>query len=161
MTQENKNILDLDLNEIDTQFPLLAPGLYELRIADSTVDDSVGGDAKLWKLTFETTQESSSVKGETLAPGLPLYHTITLTPKGKATMELILRNVASVVQACTPPVQGIKGSSIVDGSFANLANVFLGKTLSAKVDIEKERKGNDGRTYPERNVIVKFIKLVG
>lgn len=70
---------DEDCSNIDTSFPLLAASTYELKIIEKTIKPSERQPGKMnLSLKLETTETGLSTEGEKVAPGFPLFHTISL-----------------------------------------------------------------------------------
>ena len=78
MSDQNE-ILDMDLNQVDTNIPLLQAGVHALVVEDSSVEDNAAGDGKNWNLKLATTEPTTGTKGETIEPGHPVYHTCSTT----------------------------------------------------------------------------------
>jgi hypothetical protein len=148
----SENILDMDLATVDTSRQLLAKGLYDLRVTKAEIEPSSGTPPiDVLKLELASTAPASSDKGETLDPGVPVYHTCSLAPSGKATVKMVVQNVASIVQAA-----GLTGVTVAGARlwFKQLE----GRNLRCRVDLRPEQT-KDGRTFQPRNEIKEFIAL--
>lgn len=153
-------LLDLDLNSVDTSLPLLQPGVYKLQIVDSIVEPNSAGDGHIWRLRLETTEPATGMRDEQLPARFPIFTVLSLTPKGNATQEMIARNVASVVQALTPPLEErVPVRAIFDGSWPEVARKFVGRYVEARVGVQPERTDErTGRRFAAQNTIDRFIK---
>jgi hypothetical protein len=150
-SMNENNILDMDLATVETSRPLIIAGLYDLTIKDAVIEPSgKTPPIPLLKLTLTTTSSTQSDKGESVDPGLELYHNCSLQPSGKATVKMIAQNVASIVQAV-----GLTGVTL--GTVADWHKQLCGRLVRCRVTIRAEQT-RDGKTYGPRNEIQDFIK---
>lgn len=133
--------LDEDLSGIDTSMPKLK-GVFDLKIEEAEDVTNPETGKVNWKLTLKTTADTTSVSGEKVAPGFPIYHNVSLTPTAKYTAEAIKKNCATVTQAA-----GVRTRSEV-----------VGKVVRCTLDVQPAGS-KDGRAYPESNRITKFHQI--
>lgn len=153
-------LLDLDLGTIDTSFPVIRGGMYELVITDATVERTAAGTGDMLTVKFATTIDVKGVKGEDYKAGkTTLFHRVGLTPTDKYDHEAIAKNVARLIQAVKPPVSGIKVVDIFNGGLATACKVLQGRMVQAKVEALPEGLDKkSGKTLPPRNEITQLVK---
>jgi hypothetical protein len=93
------DLLSTDLGSVDTSFPLLKEGLYDMAIESCDIVDNKEKTGKNIKIVLRTTADAQSVKGEPLNAGMKLTTYIGLTETEKYGKEAIARNAAGFVQA--------------------------------------------------------------
>jgi hypothetical protein len=146
----NQNPLDMDLSAVDTSMPLLAPDIYDLQCVKAEIVKTNDGVTNMLKVQLKTTQPAKSVKSDNIGAGVVVFDQLLLAPRGKATADMVVRNVAGIVQAA-----GLTG--------ARLSNVdqwhkqLEGKVVRAKVDVVPEGS-RDGKSYPAKNSIGYYVK---
>jgi hypothetical protein len=86
--------LDENVNDIDTSFPVLAPGVKHLTVTDATVEPTNDGLAKQLVIKLKTVNPELTIKGETQEPGFPLTARRLLEPKGRMTMHQVKTGLA-------------------------------------------------------------------
>jgi hypothetical protein len=92
--------LDMDLNAIDTSFPLMADKmLVDFRVDKIELVKTKGGQNML-KIGFKSISPSKSIKQEDLAPGQTLFHNVMLEPTGKMTMDQVTKGIGEYAQGC-------------------------------------------------------------
>lgn len=100
-------LLSMDLNTVETSLPVLKPGTYECRIAVSEIEQPTDpAKAASWHLRLETVGPATDVDGKPVDPGHPFFTQCQLAPTGKATMKMVVQNIAQVVQALRPRIDG-------------------------------------------------------
>lgn len=104
ITDDPADILSVDLSGVDTSFPLLPAGLYDLVVDGVKVEPNKAGNGRNVVIALKTTTDTTSVKGEALNKGFPITTYISLTPAEKYNEASIKRGLALFQQAC-----GIKG----------------------------------------------------
>lgn len=101
MDHNNIDILTQDLSDPKlTEFPICAAGTYSARIQEPpvyTVDDEGGHSLRFNVLLTAPAMRHNS--NDPWEQNMPLRGYIGLTPKGKATLDMIRRNCAVFVQA--------------------------------------------------------------
>lgn len=142
--------LDLDLNSVDTSLPLLAKGVYQLQITKVEKKQSSSGIPMI-NLELSTTGPSKSVEGRDLGPNIKVFHNLNLAPSGKATWEMVTRNVAAVVQATGT-------SATWNDIMSNPVGVFQGQSCQCSIDIAPAGVDKTGKPYRAKNEIVVFMK---
>src|ERR1019366_4335529 len=143
--------LDMDLNSIDTSFPLIAAGA----IADFQVEKieavTTKANSPMLKLTLKSTSPVASVKGDTLNPGVTVFHNINLAPTGKATAQMVAQNIAQFTQA-----MGITGTlgAFINGGYMQAQ----GRTVRVKVAYIPEGPDKTGVVRKAKNEVSSFVK---
>src|SRR5438445_12493908 len=91
--------LDLDLATVDVSLPLLKDNeLYDLRIEKAEIKQTAAGQDMI-HLDMVTTNGAKSMKGDDLGAGIHVFDNLMTVKTGKSTDEMVVRNVASLVQA--------------------------------------------------------------
>ena len=143
-----------DMSKVETKYPVLAPGLYEMKIKGFKKSDKpnskTGAPQSMLLMELATTESSQPNRqpddGDiTIAPGHEITERIILTPVGGLTLDMIKQKLARVMDAAL-------GSH--DGAFDT--NELVGKTVQVQVAVRPERE-EAGKTYDESNEIKKFI----
>jgi hypothetical protein len=157
MTQENDPLagvsigqdpLNTPVGDIDTSFPLLAAGLYDMEIADAVVGPAKGNPThQTLKVTLKTTHDAPDVKGQMVNKGFPIYHHIALTPSEDMPIDKIKKNVAALGQRA-----GASKLSVRD--LLNNPTVMKGKVVRVKVGIQKETE-----EYPASNQVKTYMDV--
>src|SRR2546421_10633646 len=156
-TSPPPELLDLDLASVDTSFPVLRPGLYELVVKEASVEKTAAGDGEMLVLQLATTQPAKDVKGNTLNPGTILFHRVGLKLTDKYDHMAIVKNVARFTQALKPQVS-MKADVIFNG-FSSACKAFVGRLLTAKIEALPEGVDKkNGRSLPPRNEISQLEK---
>lgn len=140
--------LDMDLGSIDTSMPLLAEGIHEFRIEKSELKQTKLGNPML-SIQFKTINPAKSIKGEDLGPGITVFNNVNLVPSGKATQEMVNRNMAELVKGC--------GGGVTYGQLMQGGGVLQGRTCKAKVKFVPQGTTKDGKSFREKNEIEFFI----
>ena len=151
---ENTNMvappLDLDLNSVKTDLPLLAPGNYELQIA-KVERKMTKANAPMLAIELRTTAPAEAQDGSQLGPNVPVFTNINMAPSGAATWDMVLRNVAAVTQAL--------GLNTHWGEFQANAPVLLqGGVVRCKVEIAPAGTDKNGKSFKAKNEIVTWLK---
>ena len=157
-----QHLLDLDLGGIDTSFPVLKGGMYDLVIKECKVAKNKAGDGDLWTIKMATVKDAKSVKNDPINAGAVVFHRVGLTATEKYDVEGILKNVARFTQAVKPAV-AIKVAAFVDalqnGGIETMVKLFEGRMVTAKLEALPEGVDkSSGRTLPPRNEISQFEK---
>ena len=141
--------LDANVDDVDTSYPVLAQGNYNLRIKSAKKQPNKAQTGENLVIAFETIDSARSNKGVDIAPGFVITHYISVTPrepegeKRGYTVEDIKKSVAELAKAAK-----VKGSvrEIIDNAVQ-----FEGTVVNAKVKIQPEQNG-----FPESNRINGF-----
>ncbi|MDE2097263.1 MAG: hypothetical protein KGL39_08480 [Patescibacteria group bacterium] len=146
--------LDVDLNTIDTTLPLLEGGgkIYELVCAMVTPGLTKAG-APILKLQLNTTEPSRSQDGRDLGPGIPVFENLNLAPSGKATWDMVARNIGAVVQGFGVQVQGTNFPEQLAYLTNNSQAILQGQICRCKVGIEPAGIDKNGKSFKAKNVI--------
>lgn len=145
------NLLDTDLGTVNTAMPLVSPDLMELKVEKAEIVATKDGLGKMLSLELSTTTPQQSPEGETISPGVRVFHSVLYTPKGKMTADMVKRSMGEVVQAA--------GMSVKLGEIEQWHKQLEGKVLKCRVIIEPERtNAATGETYRARNAVKTFLK---
>jgi hypothetical protein len=153
-------LLDLDLTSVDTSFPVIRSGLYELIVKDSDVVRNNADNGDLWVLKLSPTTDCQDTKGAPMkAAGVTIFHRVGLSTTEKYPPEAVAKNVARVIQSIKPVVTGITTRDLFDGSFKTKCKALQGRMLQAKVEALPEGKDkSSGKSLPPRNEISQLVK---
>jgi hypothetical protein len=141
--------LDLDLNSIDTSMPLLADGIYDLLVAGVTQKATAAGQPML-NLDLVTTAPAQAQDGAQLGAGIHVFHNLNLQPSGKSTWEIVMRNVAEVVQGL--------GIHCTYGELVANPQLLMGKTARTKVVAVPAGVSKTGKAFKAKNEISNWMK---
>lgn len=141
MSENTSDILREDLGGVDVSMPLLPKDTYLMTVKKCEVVDNKKGDGKNIKITLSTTTPTISVAGEPIAPGFPVYDTISLTPTPNYTKASILKKVKLFRQAVT----GQAG-----GAFDPAAQ-YEGKNVKVVLKVQDEQGD-----YPAANKVARY-----
>lgn len=136
--------MDVNVSDIDTSFPRLAANVYTLKVTSAELVDNKAGTGKNLKVQLETTENATSMQGETLSPGVKLTNNLSITPTEKYSQNSIAKAVASLMQSA-----GLEGTP---KTLINDPSQLVGKLVTAKVGIQKETD-----EYLESNTIKAFV----
>lgn len=147
--ETNQNPLDCDLTQIDTSMPLLAPATLDLKIAKVELKKTKDGLTDMLNIEHKTVDMAKSVKDETLHPGVTLFNTLCLQPRGALTAEMVRRSGAELAQAAK-----------VDPTFRFLQHykTLEGKVVRAKVEVAPEGVDKNGKAFRAKNVVAYYVK---
>ena len=141
------DLLTEDLSGVDTSLPMIVEGIYDLKVFAIKQEPSKDGAKENIAIVLHTTEVANTTTRDTVQPGFPVFHNISLTPTEKYSVEQIKRKTAEFVQAAG--VRSIK-------PFENL----LGKLVRTKVIVEPERTDpKTGKFYDARNSVKLFMKV--
>lgn len=149
----NTNIdLNVDLNNLDLSFPVMAPGKLQLEIGSAELKPTVSGGSRI-NLKFTNVREVPAEDGSIIpAKGSTFFFNVNLTPSGKMTAAMVLRNVGSLIQA----VGGLPGARVTNAE--QWVDSLPGKTCLAQVKVKPESTDkNTGKTYARSNDIGYFV----
>lgn len=145
--------LNCDLTAIDTTLPILNPDRMQLKIESVEIKPTSDNTGRLLSIKLVTTDERRDMKGNTVAPGHYLFTQTMLNPTGKATQDMVNRNLAELVQAAR--LTGDIRPTNVDVWYKQLE----GRIVPAQVDFEPEQvSSKNGKRYDAKNVISRFLK---
>jgi hypothetical protein len=135
------NPLDTPVNDIDTAFPRVAPGVYEFRIDGPAVGSNQKGTGELLTVPLRSCGELTSTDGERLPAGFGLTAWVGLTPTGNRTEGAIAKDLALLAKSAglltATPRQLIENPTVLQD-----------KIVKCKVSIQKETA-----EWPERNQV--------
>ena len=90
--------LDTNVNDIDTSFPVIMPGIVEMVVDSAEKTLTKDGVSEQIVMKLKTTGETRSIKGDVINAGYPLTKRMMVTPKGGMTVDMIKRGVAQVAK---------------------------------------------------------------
>ena len=140
--------LDMDLGSIDTSRPLLSDGIHEFRVDKVEAKNTAAGK-KMLNISFKTLNPATSIKGDSLSAGVLVFHNVNLEISGKATQEMVNRNMAELVKGC--------GGGVTYGDLLSGGQVLVGRTCKAKVVFVPAGISKQGKSFPEKNEISFFV----
>ena len=152
--------LDADLSTVDTSLPLLKDmEYYDVKIDKAEITKTAAG-ADMLHLDFVTINGAKSLKNEDLGPGVHVFDNMMLAPVGKSTWQMVIRNVASLVQAVQLQGLGNYGANAQAqcSACAQWAPQLVGRTLRIKVGYEPEGVSKTGKAFRAKNVILLYLK---
>lgn len=141
--QENIPLLDDDLSSVDTSRPLLAEGIYNLRVAELSIKESEGTGNKYINARYELDQDAQSVAGEAISPGFSVFDIIVVSETEKMDADSIRKRLALLQEAWL----GKKTDR-----FAPLEQ-YVGASFQAVIGIETDKGGK----YDDKNRVKKYI----
>lgn len=148
---QNQNApLDMDLSTIDLSLPLIADGIYDVRVEKAEMKQTSAGHPMI-ALELVTTAPATSIKGEPLNAGVRIFDNINTVATGKATMEMVQRNVAGLVQAAK-----LTGATMP--TIPQWAPQLVGRILRVKVGYQPEGISKTGKPFKAKNVIAAYLK---
>ena len=148
----NASLLDLDLSSVDTSLPLIADREVVDFIVDGVEKKLTSKGDEMVALKLKSITPTRSVKGEDLQPGVLVFHNINLVPTGKATMDMVVRNLAEVIQAA-----GLSGVTYQDFKSSRYTEL-QGKTLRARVAYIPEGPDKTGVVRRAKNEVGLFVR---
>jgi len=141
--------LDQDVGGIDTSFPLLSPGLYDMEITEASVGHKKDDPSReVLTIKFVTTLDSLDVKGEILHKGYPIFYRTGLTPTEDMPAKKVATNLARILKVC-----GFK-SGVSPRQLTQDPKMVVGRVVRCKVKVQKETDD-----YPASNSISQFVDV--
>jgi hypothetical protein len=141
--------LSQDAAAVDTSFPLLPTGIYDMEITDCGVGASKSKpENQVMTIKMATTQDVTDTKGEHLNKGFPIYYRIGITPTPDYDAKAIAKKLATVLKQC-----GV-AQGITPRGFINDAKMVVGKVVRVKIAIQKETTD-----FPESNSVKSFVDV--
>lgn len=135
------SLLNADLSNVDTDFPILAAGTLSGVIAECAMGETKSKNPVV-NIKITTSMPAQLQKGGTAQVGFPIRHMLNLTPTEKMTPEMIKKNLAQFKEAAF----GTK-----EGSFGDPAS-YVGRPITFKIKITEDQE------YGTQNKIAGFIK---
>lgn len=141
------DLLNEDLSGVDTSLPIIIEGMYDLEVFSIAKEPSKDGAKENINLVLHTTETASTTTRDVVQKGFPIFHTISITPTEKYSVEQIKRKLAELTQAV-----GVRS--------INPLEAIKGRIVRTKIVIEPERTDKaTGRTYEPRNAVRLFMKV--
>lgn len=159
MTDTNADMmappLDMDLSTVDTSMPLLKDNeIYQFKIDKAEIKPTNDSKGRYISLDMVTTMPAKGIKNEDFGPGIHVFDNQNVIPTGKATWDMIKRNVAALIQAIEG---GIQGATL--GNVDQWVSQLNGRTLRAKIGFVPEGiSKKDGKAYRAKNEVLLYIK---
>lgn len=151
---EDLQLLNMDLASVDTSYPLVEGGVYDVRVVSSDIvpmrDASKGRN---WKLVVATTSPVREAgKPTTIEAGHQITTQAALNPTGKAKMQMVVQNVARIVQSAK-----LTGANMA--TIDQWHKTIEGRVCRVRVEVERNRTDKvTGRVYPPANTISEWLK---
>jgi hypothetical protein len=147
--------LDMDLASVDTSLPLLKDGeYYHFVIEKAELKKTNDGKGRFISIDMKTTMPASDIKGQPLGPGVHVFDNQNVVPTGKATWDMIQRNVGAFVQSIEGGVPGARLSTV-----DQWVPTLPGRTLKAKIGYVPEGVSKkDGKAYKAKNEVLLYVK---
>lgn len=145
--------LSTDLSSVDTSLPLIADGkIVDFNIEKIEQAATKDGKGVYLSIDHKSITQTDSVKGDPLLPGsVHVFNNINLIPTGKATWDMIERNIAAIAQAAGLTMGT---TEFIKGGWMQLN----GKTVRAKVSYVPEGPDKSGVTRRAKNEIAVYLK---
>jgi hypothetical protein len=125
-----------------------------LKVDKTEIVATADGGGRMLRIHTVTVNPQITREGKSIDAGFKLPPTnIMLSVTGRATLDMITRNLAELVQATKLEVAGGVRLANVDFWFSQLQ----GKTGLAEITYEPEGSKN-GKSYPEKNEIKRWLK---
>lgn len=150
--------LDLDLATVDTSMPLLANGIYDLIIEKAEVKKTNDQRGEYISLDMKTNAPALSQKGDNLGAGIHVFDNINLVPTGKATWDMVARNLGAFTQALgfAPGQAKIVGGRVNSGDWVPS---LPGRTIRAKIGFAPEGTNpSTGKSFRAKNTVEMYLK---
>jgi hypothetical protein len=153
MTETNMPPLDLDLNSVDTSMPLINGGnivdFVAVKVEKKTTSD---GTTPMLSIDWKSTGPTTDVKGQPLNAGVHLFDNVMLAPSGKSNWDMVVRNIASVVQAA-----GLQTNlnDFLQGGYSSLQ----GAAVRIKVGFVPEGPDKKGIHRRAKNEVSVYMKV--
>jgi hypothetical protein len=141
--------VEIDMNEVDTSFPVLAETLADLRITHAEPKENSRKDGYNLVVALETVAELEDLKGKTVPAGFKLRSWLPLQSTDKETGEATtnwMRQVVSYIDAALGCSMEEKNRPTLKEGVAQL----VGKTVRARIIVEDMPNGLPGNSV--RNV---------
>ena len=143
-TIESSDPFAVDLSSVDTDYQVLAPGSYRMRISECKKEATKkGGEQLVIKLTLEDSN-ALDTKGKPVVIGYALTHRIGLTLSEKYTSDMRAKSLKNVMESFKPTATG---------SFGDPAS-YLGEIAIVRTKVEPEKDG-----FPESTRVSKFFPV--
>jgi hypothetical protein len=124
---------NVDLTTVETGIPLLADGLYEVRVEEMTVAPTKNGDSNMLNIKLSLEQSATTTGGESVSPGFPIYDRIWLGTTDKYTPAKRLASLMDGFLGARSPKLNTED--------------FIGKTGVVRLKIRRDE------TYGESNEV--------
>lgn len=136
-------VLDQDLTNVDTTFPLLKEGIYNLEVVSLAAVDNKDKTAKNIEIKLKTTAPCNDTKGNEIQPGFGIFYRIPLGQTEKYSIDDIKKKLAIFRLAAL----GTK-----EGAFGDFAQ-YVNKIVQVKLVITVDKEGK----YADKNEIKSFV----
>jgi len=144
---ELQSLQDLDLTTVNTDYPVLQPGIYPWMIKSAEIKDTNDKKGKLLVIGLELMVDAVDKNGAAVTAGFKHTHRIGLTPTDKRTGEMIGRDVALLLDA----VFGEEGRKSIKLAAFNI-ETLVNQQITTKTAVQPEKDG-----YAE-STSVRFVK---
>lgn len=153
--------LDLDLNTVDTSMPLIAEGsIVDMQIAKVELKPTSTPGNNMLNIDFKTTTPSKAVDGADLGAGVHIFHNINLAPSGKATWEMVGKNIAQLTQAAQIQIPGTGFTEQLGNLSTNYVAILQGQNVRAKLKVTPAGVNpKNGKSFNAKNEVSVFMKV--
>lgn len=149
--------LDVDLNTMKTDMPLLADGIYDLQFSKVELKKSKAMQ-DMFSLDLVTTSPAKTNTGEDLGQGVHVFDNLNLAPSGKATWEMVARNIGAVVQSTGVTIPGANFAEQLENLRVNGVAMLQGQIARCKVGFVPEGPDKTGVMRKAKNQITVWMK---
>lgn len=130
--------LDENINDVNTDYPILPASWYVFRIDGAKKEPNRAGTGENLVVPLKLVEPAQDKKGETVSPGMVLTHRCSVTPTEKYTVDMLKKNVSRLAKAA--------GLICTVRDIINNPSMLDGKALKVKVKVNKETS-----EFPESN----------
>ena len=144
-------ILDIgqDLTNVDTNFPILAVGMYDFSVVEITSKDTESGNGSMLNIKLALDENATDIKGNPINVGFPVYDRIFFPKAGAMSKEGKPLDAASSIKRLAMFQDDIgKRTAKFD------TELYIGCKLTAKVKIRHDSTDQ----YPDTNEIGQYVK---
>lgn len=141
---------NMDLTNVETDFPVLEQGICDFTIANMQAETSKNGNGTNIIVELKTAMPYKTRKGEVKQPGFPLRDSIyipndTTSEKGATAMRMSQQKLAQLKLS-------VFGTQ--EGAFGKFEQ-YVGKTVSARLKIESDEQ------FGDRNRVAAYVRRNG
>jgi len=138
----DQDILGTDLSSVESSFPILPGGMYEVTIAEMKTEANKAGTGSNLKMKYTLVNPATARDGKTVNAGFPLFDLISITKTEKYDPT---QRLAQFKEAAT----GNKS-----GSFAPIEQ-YIGMTMAIQLSVEESAE------FGTSNRVKRYIKKAG
>lgn len=99
--------LDIELQDVDSDLPLLPEGEYDFQVVSSTVEPNKDRSGRNWVLKFGLAAPATAVDGRQIKPNFPVFQQCALQAKEDSTdPDAFKRNLAEAIDGIFKTAKG-------------------------------------------------------